>query len=184
MGTTSPDAPPRPPLVVLAVPTFLLQPALAALVSWFQKACLSTSTFQMYVVLLTWKSDESALSASTWLLIQLKLSSVSLFFQIWFLWSSSVWLPSLHSQKTTKSSELWRETGLQIMQTWSWRATSSSSSPLATGPSQNRLQIVRYRSQLLLWLIPCLRLRSSDCLHTFQTTSFFCRHTDTSHPPC
>ena len=64
------------PLCVLAVPTFLF---LTTLVSWFRIICLSTNTSQMFVVLLPWESDESALSASTWLLKQPKLTSVPLF---------------------------------------------------------------------------------------------------------
>ena len=75
------------------------------------------------------------------------------------------------------------ETAFQIKQTWSCAAFSSSFS-LATGPSQNRLQFVNYLSQLLLWLVACQPLWPSHCVHTFQTTSFFCRRSDTSHPPC
>ena len=79
--------------------------------------------------------------------------------------------------------EFCNETSLQTTLTWSC-ANSSSSSSLATGLSQNRLQIINYLSQLLLWLIPCLPLRPSHCVHTLQTISYFCRHTDTSPPPC
>ena len=66
-------------LFVLALPTFRSRPVLAALVSWLQITWLLTSTFQLSAVLLMWKSDASALSTSTWLLKQPKLSSVLLF---------------------------------------------------------------------------------------------------------
>ena len=52
------------------------------------------------------------------------------------------------------------------------------------GQSQNRLQIVNYLSQYLLRVIPFLPLRPFHCVHTFQTISFFCKHTDTSNSPC
>ena len=35
--------------------------------------------------------------------------------------------------------------------------------------------------QLLLWLISCLSLWPSHCVHPFQAASFFCKHTDTSY---
>ena len=73
-------------------------------------------------------------------------------------------------------SELGSKTGFESIQTWS-RATSSASSSLVTGPIQNRLQVVGYLSQPLLWLI-CLFLWP-QCVHPFQATSFSCRHTDT-----
>ena len=91
--------------------------------------------------------------------------------------------PLYNLGRLQKSSALCNETGFQITQTWSC-ATSSSSSSLATGASQSRLQIVNCLWQFLLWLVPCLPIKPSHCVHTFQTTTFFCRHTDTSHRPC
>ena len=71
-----------PPLFMLAVPTFLLRPALTTLVSWFWIICLLISTFQMSVILLMWKSDKSALAASTWLLKQSKLMCAFVLFKL------------------------------------------------------------------------------------------------------
>ena len=48
---------------------------------------------------------------------------------------------------------------------------------------RNRLQTVNYVSQLLLWLISCLLLWSSHCVHPFQEASFFCENTDILYPP-
>ena len=65
--------------------------------------------------------------------------------------------PLYSLKRLKKCSEICSETAFQITQTPSC-ATSSSSSSLATGSSQSRLQIVNYLSQLLLRLIPCLPL--------------------------
>ena len=67
-----------PHIFVLALPTFHSRPALSTSVSLFQITLL-TDTFQLSAVLLTWKSDTSALSTSIWLLKQPKRSSVPLF---------------------------------------------------------------------------------------------------------
>ena len=68
-------------LFLLAVWTFLSGPELTTFISWYQITWLWTSTLQMSAILLKWKSDESPLSASTWLLKQPQLSSVPLFSQ-------------------------------------------------------------------------------------------------------
>ena len=77
-------------------------------------------------------------------------------------------------------AECCSKTGFESIQTWS-HATSSASSSSVTGPIQNRLQVVSYLSQPLLWLIS-LFLWPSHCVHPFQAASFFCRRTDTSYP--
>ena len=101
--------------------------------------------------------------------------------QVRLLSFSSVWLPTLHSQKATESSDCCRETGFQITQAWSC-ATSSLSSSFATGPSQNRLQILSYLSQLLLWLAPFFSTLTFSLFTHLPDSFVFCRHTDTSHP--
>ena len=163
------------PLFLLVVPTVLSRPELATLVSWFQRTCLSTGIFQMSVVLLTWKSDQSSLSASTWLLKQAKLLCVPSF-------SPSEIIVTLFCLAAHFTfSEDYKTLRTQIMQKWSC-TTSSSSTSLATGPRQSRWQIINFLSQLLS-IILCLPLWPSHCVHTFQTTSF-CTHMEISHPPC
>ena len=85
------------------------------------------------------------------------------------------------ARRSSLSSELFSETWFQSTQRWIC-ATSSASSSLVTGPSQNRLQNVNYLSQHFLWLSSCLFLWPFHCVHTFHAASFFCRLTDTSYP--
>ena len=129
------------------------------------------STFQLSSVLLTWKSDESALSASSWLLKQPKHSSVLLFSlscnsccQFYFL-----------SGCQNSTAKLF----FNACKCDHVAAASSSRSSLVTGPSQNRLQIVNRLSQSLPWLISCLSLWPFHRVVLLQTHGYFLSHVNT-----
>ena len=164
-----------PPIFVLAVPTFLSRPAFGNLVIWNRITSLNKHI--------------SNVCRSTYVEIR-RISSVKttetlvcafVLFKLDYCHSLLSGCPLYILRRLQKVQIFCRETGFQITQAWSC-ATSSLSSSFATGPSQNRLQILSYLSQLLLWLAPFFSTLTFSLFTHLPDSFVFCRHTDTSHP--
>ena len=107
-------------------------------------------------------------SLRQWLSVETTSSRLCLFcsLHVRLLYLSFIWLPTLPYQKTTKSSELCSETGFKNAPKWSC-TSSSSSSMVYTGPSQNsptNRQLFATASSLTHLMPTCLTLSLSTPL--------------------